>query len=48
MATKAPNEDHGGEGQSQGNTETSDDWGDDEVVLLTESNNSSESSIGQN
>ena len=45
MATKAPNEDHGGEGQSQGNTETSDDWGDEEVVLLTESNNSSESRL---
>lgn len=42
MATKAPNEDNGGEGQSSFNTEQSEDWADDEVVLLTESNISSE------
>ena len=45
MATKGPKEDHAGEGQSSCNTETSDDWGDDEVVLLTESNISSESKL---
>ena len=45
MATKAPNEDNGGEGQTPCNTETSDDWGDDEVILLAESNISSESRL---
>ena len=45
MATKAPNEDNGGESQSLCNTETSEDWGDDEVLLLTESNISSESRL---
>ena len=42
MATKAPNEDNGGEGQSSCNMETSEDWGDEEVVSPTESNISSE------